>query len=120
MALTDWEIWALLSSDQGKSFGNKIREDRVMKMVEWAAGTDGTKGEPGPQCGTGDAALGQVWRESEKNNRDQTTISVSMRLNFTERWDFPENWHKVTEDRSAHESCGWFTPSARASLDLHC
>lgn len=112
-----------VSSDQEKTAVNKNgqRAQKRGLLVESATGTDGIEG--------GNTALVWNWRcgtravfKRARNEqlRDQTRISVSVRLSFRERWDFQEKWPKVTREMSLHGSCGWLffcRLSARASFD---
>lgn len=99
---------------EGNGF-NRLGALRVL-LVELAMGTEAGKHSPmwNWRCGS--------FQKSQKQLRDQTRISVSVRLNFRERWDFQEKWRKVTRDMSLHGSCGWLffcRLSARASFHLN-
>lgn len=100
MALTEWEVWALWSSDQERAVVNKTQEGKGTKMgsISRVSSRDrwhqGEKHSPCVElrCGTS-----QCSKEPEKNDR---TTEVLVRLNFRERWDFLEKGHKVTRDMS--------------------
>lgn len=60
----------------------------VMKMGPQQHAQMGPRGNQGPSVGPEMQHQDGLEESQKKRLRDQTRISVSMRLNFTERWDF--------------------------------